>query len=118
LCLGASSTVGCSYATGSINYGEHPELRPVTLYSGRPNPIGEQIAPLEKLKEGKGECTDLAMLALTELLVDAKALGASGVKDVRFRARWHWTGSVVCRRSLTGKSVQVRGIAYKITDLR
>lgn len=116
LLLGACGAVGCPYATGSIDYSEHPELRLVTLYSGDPNPIGEQLAPLEIVREGDGECSQLATSALTELLTDAKVLGATGIKDVKFRGRWHWMGSVVCRRSLTGKSVQIRGIAYKGAD--
>lgn len=117
LCLGmCCSVVGCSYATGSIDYSDHPELRLVTLFSGDPNPIGEQIAPLDILREGDGDCSELATSALRELLADAKVLGATGVKDVKFRGRWHWMGRVVCRRSLTGKSVEIRGIAYKVAD--
>ena len=38
VCLGVSGTIGCSYATGAINYSQHPELKSVTLYSGHPNP--------------------------------------------------------------------------------
>jgi hypothetical protein len=111
------AVLGCSYASGSIRYAEDPDLRTVTLYSGRPNPLGEDLGPVETSARGLGDCTKLATGALRELLANARALGATGVKDVKFRGKWHWMGRVVCRRSLGGQSVQVRGMAYRLGEL-
>jgi hypothetical protein len=104
---------GCVYVSGSIDYAGQPELRSVLLYTGRPDERGEQIAALVKEKRSWESCDDLAHSVLLDLLADARALDATGVKDVRFRGRWHWMGRVVCRASLLGRSIQVRGIAYR-----
>ncbi len=105
--------MGCSYAVGSVSYADNPELRDVRLYSGRPDQNGESLGPVELVREGGGDCTELGNRALGDLLREARALGGTGVKDVRFRGRYHWTGRVVCRRSISGMSVQVRGIATR-----
>lgn len=105
--------LGCGYAHGSIDYSAHPRLRNVTLYTGEPDPRGEDVATVEASHEGDGSCTEVAQVALQELLDDAEAVGADGVKDVRFRGRWHWMGRVVCGDGAFSKSVRVRGQAYR-----
>ncbi|MDX1648558.1 MAG: hypothetical protein R3263_01770 [Myxococcota bacterium] len=105
--------VGCSYSHGRIDYSESPELRNVRLYTGRPDPTGVELADLETVHEASGSCSEVAVQALNDLVEDARAIGADGVKDVKFRGRWHWMGRVVCRPELGGKSVRVRGTAYR-----
>lgn len=39
----ASAAIGCAYAHGSIDYVAAPELRNVRLYTGRPEPLGENL---------------------------------------------------------------------------
>ncbi len=104
---------GCFYAAGSISYVQNPELRTVRLYTGRPDPAGKNLGAVELIREGWGDCSELGTQALAALLIEARALGGTGLKDVKFRGRYHWMGSMVCRRSLLGSSVQVRGIATR-----
>ena len=108
-----TGALGCSYATGTMSYTQNPELRSVRLYAGDPDPEGENLGVVEVIREAAGDCSDLANEALTALLAEAKALDGTGVKDVKFRGRYHWMGRVVCRRSLSGMSVQVRGMATR-----
>ena len=105
---------GCGYARGSIDYIAHPELRNVRLYTGKPDPLGEDLPTVEVFVMGWWDCSAITSRALSKLLAQAEAVGGEGVKDVRFRGRWHWTGRVVCRRLVLGKSVQVRGISYRL----
>ena len=115
LSLAVIMLAGCRYSAGSLSYAANPELKPVTLYKGAPSDVGRDVGPVETYMRGRSSCTDLGTAAVRELLAEAQAMGATGVKDVRFRARYHWTGRVVCRGSflgMAGRSVQVRGIAY------
>ena len=116
--LGASALFGCiaPYAHATIDYAANPELKNVRLYTGRADLVGESLLTVEVYKEARGDCSKLAATALKELLHQAVAVGGEGVKDVRFRARWNWAGRVVCRRGITGKSVRVRGISYRVAE--
>ncbi len=105
---------GCSYARGSIDYRANPELRKVSLYTGQPDPRGENLPTVEAFATGAEDCSVVAARALKELLSQAEAVGGEGVKDVKFRGRWRWMGRVVCRNGRSGKSVQVQGIAYRL----
>lgn len=107
------AALGCGYATGNASYSQKPELRNVRLFSGRVDPQGENLGAVELALEGERDCTELAGRAMLELLHEAQALGGTGVKDVRFRGRFTWMGRIVCRRSLTGLSVQIRGMATR-----
>jgi uncharacterized protein YbjQ (UPF0145 family) len=64
---------------------------------------------------GVGSCDGVAARALSDLLAQAHALGGNGVEDVKFRARWHWTGHALCKRFLPllpgAYSVDVQGLA-------
>ncbi len=66
---------------------------------------------------GSGSCDAIAERALHDLLAEARALGGSGVEEIKFRARWHWTGEVLCRRSLfpplVHTSARVKGFAVR-----
>jgi len=104
---------GCLYTSGSVSYAQSPELRTVRLYTGKPDPEGESLGAVEVIRRGYRNCSELGTEALVALLGEAKALGGTGVKDVKFRGRFHWTGRVVCRSSISGRSVQVRGIATR-----
>ncbi len=105
---------GCGYARGSIDYIAHPELRNVRLYTGEPDPLGEDLPTVEVFVMGWWDCSAITARALSKLLAQAEAVGGEGVKDVRFRGRWHWMGRVVCRRGVSGKSVRVQGIPYHL----
>jgi hypothetical protein len=105
---------GCGYSRGSIDYNANPELRNVRLYTGNPDPLGEDLPTVEVFAEGKKDCSAVASEALSNLLEQADALGGEGVKDVKFRGRWHWMERVVCRNGMSAKSVQVRGIPYRL----
>jgi hypothetical protein len=107
---------GCGYSRGSIDYSANPELRNVRLYTGNPDPLGEDLPTVEVFAEGRADCSAVASGALAKLLAQAEALGGEGVKDVKFRGRWHWMGRVVCRNGMSAKSVQVRGISYRLPD--
>jgi hypothetical protein len=107
-------TLGCaSYSVGTLSYRDHPELRTVRLFTGRPDPQGENLGTVEVVRHGRGDCSELASAALAELLEEARAMDGTGLKEVRFRGRFHWAGRVLCRRSLIRKSVQVRGIVTR-----
>jgi hypothetical protein len=112
-CLLLSMGQGCAYKRGTIRYADHPELSTVHLYSGREDPRGEAVAVVETRIEERGDCSAVAAKALGQLLADARALGGDGVKDVKFRSRWHWAGRVVCRTQFIGLNVWARGMAYK-----
>ena len=105
---------GCGYSRGSIDYRSNPELRNVRLYTGKPDPLGENLPTVEVFAKDREDCSAVAAGALSKLLAQAKAVGGEGVKDVKFRGRWHWMGRVVCRNGMSGKSVQVRGIPYRL----
>jgi hypothetical protein len=113
LVLASLAVCGCVYQTSSIDYARQPELRPLLLYTGTPGQQGENLGAVVGEKRGWESCDELAKTALLDLLANAKALGGTGVKDVRFRGRWHWMGRVACRASLLGRSVQVQGVAYR-----
>ncbi len=108
---------GCGYARGSIDYIANPELRNVRLYTGNPDPLGEDLPTVEVFVMGWWDCSAITARALSKLLAQAEAVGGEGVKDVKCRGRWHWTGRVVCRRWALGKSVQVRGISYHLPGI-
>ena len=107
---------GCGYSRGSIDYTANPELRNVRLYTGNPDPLGEDLQTVEVFAKGQEDCSAVASGALSKLLEQVEAVGGEGVKDVKFRGRWHWMGRVVCRNGMSERSVQVRGISYRLSD--
>jgi hypothetical protein len=112
------ATIGCaSYSGGRFDDAAHPDLETVMLAAGHPNPVGIPVATLETKRRGGRTCTDLGNSALRDLLAQAKARGAVGVKDVEFRGRSKWVGKMVCRDSLFGRSVEVRGVAYSLGEM-
>ncbi len=116
-CALASLTSGCAYKIGAIRYADHPELRAVSLYNGEEDKRGQDVAVVERRLEERGDCSDVAAKGLGGLMEEAKALGADGVKDVKFRGKWNWMGRVVCRPEWSGLSVWVRGMAFKDTSV-
>ena len=115
-CALVSLTSGCAYSHGEIRYTDHPELRSVYLYNGEEDKRGQDVAVVERRLEERGDCSDVAAKALGGLMEEAKALGADGVKNVKFRGKWNWMGRVVCRPEFSGSSVWVRGMAFKDTS--
>ncbi len=116
--VGLIAAIGCaSYSGGNFEYAAHPDLEMVMLAVGHPIPIGTPVATLETKRRGGRSCTDLGNSALRDLLAQAKARGAVGVKDVQFRGRSKWIGKMVCRDSLFGRSVEVRGVAYSLGEM-
>ena len=117
LLVGLAATIGCaSYSGGHFDVAAHPDLEMVMLAVGRPTPVGIPVATVETKLRDRRRCTDLGNSALRDLLAQAKARGAVGVKDVQFRGRSKWIGKMVCRDSLLGRSVEVRGVAYHLGE--
>jgi hypothetical protein len=115
--LGLVAVLGCaSYAGGQFDVAAHPELEAVMLAAGQPTAVGIPVAELEIHRRGGRTCTELGNAALRDLLARATARGAAGVKEVQFRGRSKWVGKVVCRESLLGRSVEVRGVAYSLGE--
>ena len=120
LILLASLTLvaGC-WAGGQIRYREHPELANVKLATGKDKlEPPDQLGVIQARRSGYRSCDGLVSDALHDLLAEARALGGSGVREVKFRQRWHWSGKApLCRRHLLllplMKSVQVQGVAVK-----
>jgi len=115
--LGLVAAIGCaSYSGGHFDDAAHPDLETVMLAAGQPTPIGIPVATLETKRRGGRTCTDLGNATLRDLLAQAKARGAVGVKEVQFHGRSRWIGKMVCRDSLFGRSVEVRGVAYSLGE--
>jgi hypothetical protein len=114
LALLVFGSAGC-FARGHVRFSENPDLAAVRMATGRPMPVTESFGMVEGRASGAGRCSSVAADALRDLLAEAHARGASRVEDVKFRARWHWTGHALCRRYfpfLPGLySVQVQGVA-------
>lgn len=62
----AATAFGCGYSHGRIDYSETPDLRNVRLYTGRPDPTGEELAVLETVHEASGSCSEVAIQALRD----------------------------------------------------
>jgi len=106
--------LGCGYLQGSVTYSENPDLRDVRLFTGQVDPEGENLGAVELQRSSSGsDCTRLGSEAMRDLLREARALGGTAVKNVKFRGRYNWMGRVVCRRSMSGISVQIRGTATR-----
>jgi hypothetical protein len=60
----ASAAIGCAYAHGSIDYVAAPELRNVRLYTGRPEPLGENLPAVAAEAVGRGDCSTIAAEAV------------------------------------------------------
>jgi hypothetical protein len=115
--VGLAAAIGCaSYSGGHFDVAAHPDLETVMLAAGRPTPVGTPVASVEAKLQGGRTCTDLGGSALRDLLAQAKARGGVGVKEVEFRGRSKWIGKMVCRDSLFGRSVEVRGVAYHLGE--
>ena len=110
--LAMFAVAGCGYAHGGIDYVAHPELRSVRLYTGAQSETEKSLAIVTAAHEGRDDCAEIAAGALTDLLAQARSVGGDGVRDVRFRGKWHWMGRVVCRQSFGRRSVQVQGIPF------
>jgi len=111
-----SITLAGCWASGQVRYRDHPELAKVTLASGEEKGLPEgQLGVVTAREDGYSTCDELIARALSELLAEARALGGTGVQQVKFRRRWYWSGrEPVCRRSLLGsKSVEAKGVAVK-----
>jgi hypothetical protein len=93
----ALATTGC-FAGAHIRYSEHPELASVRLSTGREQPVPDNLGMVQGSASGFGTCDTVAARALKDLLAQARAVGGSRVEDVKFRARWHWTGHALCKR--------------------
>jgi len=114
LALLALTLAGC-FARTHIPYSQHPELAAVRLATGRPQVVPENLGLVEASASGFGMCSTIAARALSNLLSEARAHGGTTVEDVKFRARWHWTGHALCRRFLPllpgVYSAEVQGVA-------
>ena len=102
---------GCSYVHATSLYRGHPELRPVQLATGQNTEHPEALGLAYGEASGWEDCDEVARRGLIEMLEEAKAMGATRVVEAKFRARYHWTGRPVCRRTFGKKSVEVRGLA-------
>jgi hypothetical protein len=113
--LGLIAAIGCtSYSGGRFDDAAHPDLATVMFAAKHPTPVGTPVATVETMLRGRRSCTDLGNSALRDLLAQAKARGAVGVKEVQFREQSKWIGNMVCRDSLFSRSVEVRGVAYSL----
>jgi len=116
--LGLVAAIGCvSYSGGRFDETAHPDLAMVMLATRHPTSIGTPVATVETEQRGRSSCSDLGNFALLDLMVQAKARGAVGVKDVEFRGQSKWTGKMVCRDSLFSRSIEVRGVAYSLGEM-
>ena len=59
---------------GSIDHRANPELRNVRLYTGEPDPLGEDLPTVEVFAKGKEDCSAVAARALSNLLAQAEAV--------------------------------------------
>jgi hypothetical protein len=112
----ALATTGC-FARAQIRYSEHPDLAAVRLSTGRQEAAPQSLGMVQGNAWGVGSCNGVAARALRDLLAQARALGAERVEDVKFRARWHWTGHALCKRFLPlvpgAYAVEVQGLAIE-----
>ena len=116
--LGLVAAIGCvSYSGGRFDETAHPDLAMVMLAARHPTSIGTPVATVETEQRGRSSCSDLGNFALLDLMVQAKARGAVGVKDVEFRGQSKWIGKMVCRDSLFSRSIEVRGVAYSLGEM-
>jgi len=116
--LGLVAAIGCvSYSGGRFDETAHPDLAMVMLATRHPTSIGTPVATVETEQRGRSSCSDLGNFALVDLMVQAKARGAVGVKDVEFRGQSKWIGKMVCRDSLFSRSIEVRGVAYSLGEM-
>ena len=116
--LGLVAAIGCtSYKRGRFDDAAHPDLAMVTLAARHPTTVGTPVASVETELRGRSSCTDLGNFALVDLMAQAKARGAVGVKEVQFRGQSEWTGKMACRDSLFSRSIEVRGVAYSLGEM-
>lgn len=102
---------GCTYVQATSLYRDHPELRSVHLATGQKAEHPEALGLVYGAASGWDSCDEVARRGLLEMMEEAQAMGASRVVETKFRAKFHWTGRPVCRRTFWKKSVSVRGLA-------
>jgi hypothetical protein len=92
---------GCVYSTADPHYRDHPELVNIRLATGRRDRHAEP-PPNLGMVSGRAvswnSCDEAVTHALSDMLADARALGGTGVTDVRFRGRYTWVAFPACRR--------------------
>lgn len=108
---------GC-FASGQIRYRDYPELAGVKLASGGKQPVApEHLGVVSTRAAGYQSCDSLVTDAFRDLLAESRALGGSGVRDVKFRRRWHWSGrEPMCKRQILPPfrlAVEAQGLAVK-----
>jgi len=106
---------GCHrYVRGELNYIQHPELEDASIYDKRDYVCGKPLGRIEKIRVDKIDCSELAALAVADLIAEARAKGGDGVRDVQFRGHYRFSPTVFCRHSLKGANkIRVVGFAYK-----
>lgn len=108
---------GC-WSAGQVRYRDHPELANVKLATGEKAAASpDQVGVVRTTVKGHESCDDLVTKALSELLAESRALGGTGVREVKFRQRWHWSGrETLCRRQALPPYrlvVEAQGVAVK-----
>jgi hypothetical protein len=109
---------GC-WAGAQIRYRDHPELVNVKLATGNQKwEPPHELGVVQAYRSGYRSCDALVADAFRDLLAESHALGGSGVEEVKFRQRWHWSGKApLCRRHVLVfpfmKSVRVQGVAVR-----
>lgn len=104
---------------GQLRYRDDPELTHVTLARGgrEDAPLPNALGVVRTRVSGYQSCDALTTQALRELLAEARALGGTGVAQVKFRRRWHWSGrEPICKRQLVPPlrlTVEVQGLAIR-----
>ena len=115
--LGCFVLAGC-WAGGQVRYRDYPELAGVKLASGeKQHTPPEHLGVVSTHAAGYQSCDTLVTQAFRDLLAESRALGGTGVRDVNFRRRWHWSGrEPMCRRQLLPPfrlAVEAQGLAVR-----
>ena len=111
------AVTGC-WTGGQVRYRESPDLARVTLATGEKQPTApENLGVVRTRAAGYQSCDSLVTQSLHDLLEESHALGGAGVRDVKFRQRWHWSGrEPICRRQFLPPFrlvVEAQGLAVK-----
>jgi hypothetical protein len=115
----ASLVVTGCWSAGQVRFRDNPDLTSVKLATGDKQALAgvDQLGVVRTAVRAHGSCDDLVTQAMRELLAESRALGGSGVRDVKFRQRWHWSGrETLCRRQALPPYrlvVEAQGVAVK-----
>jgi hypothetical protein len=112
--VATATLCGCStYIKGEISFIDHPEIREASMFDGRYGWCGQSFGRIEKRRQGTEACSDLAAAVIVDLIAEAKARGAQGIRDVQFHGRRRWHPGVLCREVGDGRlEAYAVGFAY------